>query len=223
MCSNNFSDKVTFSELFCFAGNVTCETFFSWFMNTNYIWTPCSTWPIIYAIQHGDGYEYYFIGCLLLIWLNSFIVGGILWEARWSSFKSVNTRTSRGEARKTADYGRRYTRTKANWKGHENFVPFPTVFSSLPASWLLLFLVMMQSVAAERQYRCWSIIHGDLKDHVFSFAKSQGLKLPDTRTHHTNLTPSALLLLTAVTNDPKTRCLKNYQNSLIDFCSVSLA
>ena len=50
VCSNNFSDKVTFSELFCFAGNVTCETFFSWFMNTNFIWTPCSTWPIIFGM-----------------------------------------------------------------------------------------------------------------------------------------------------------------------------
>ena len=115
------------------------------------------------------------------------------------------------------------TRTKANWKGHENlslflqfFLPFQLLdffFSSL--WWCSLW-------QRRRQYRCWSIIHGDLKDHVFSFAKSQGLKLPDTRTHHTNLTPSALLLLTAVTNDPKTRCWKNYHNSLIGFTLVKL-
>ena len=115
------------------------------------------------------------------------------------------------------------TRTKANWKGHENlslflqfFLPFQLLdffFSSL--WWCSLW-------QRRRQYRCWSIIHGDLKDHVFSFAKSQGLKLPDTRTHHTNLTPSALLLLTAVTNDPKTRCWKNYHNSLIGFILVEL-
>ena len=98
---------------------------------------------------YGDGYEYYFIGCLLLIWLNSFIVGGILWEARWSSFKSVNTRTSRGEARKTADYGRRYTRTKANWKGHENFVPFPTVFF-FPSSFLTSSLPCDDAVCGSR-------------------------------------------------------------------------